>query len=183
MELFILVIIIVVYVNAAKNSKTNANALFNKVLVKKGFRNIKQVSFRNYLKRMTADCKGENFIFEVNIGPSIINKNDIIVFYNYAKSVHIHNMIVVANRDQVSLDAQKEMAGFKIQLWDSGKLNSMLMEDRDDALGESTVSVLQTSSVSEDKCEIDSSKFDPIQEGKKADSIFSIGIFNKPDKL
>lgn len=182
----LIIIILVFYFIYKKFIIGNSNlAMFNKVAIKQGFSNIRNLpSISTKYNLISADAKGENFLFAIKIGPSEISNNDIIAIYERAKKIHIHNVILVTDYINNS-NIIKQLSSYNIEVWDRNKMLLLLRDVTEitrTTVNTQSNNILHTSNASDDKCEIEP-PFDPIKDGRtEAHSILG-SLFNKPNKL
>lgn len=182
----IIIIFVIAYICKKVSSKSSKNLLY-RVLSVQRFTNIREIPFDSELSFITADAKGENFLFAVKNYNSEITKNFIDKIVRKSQQLHRHNVIlVVSNLSNVAL--KKYLTLNNIKVWDTSTLMSFLDSDinNENVYTNKPISnsqILSTSDTSNDTCKIEKSSYNPIQEGEgKVSSIFS-GLFDKPDQL
>lgn len=169
--IIIFIVIYVVFKKSLQNSITIENKL-NTLFKVQNFHNISKDASIPGISLITASSHGENYLFakKNNMIPFAII--DINLIYEKAQQQHIHNIIILQQSNTFSNNILEKIKEYNIQIWDQNKINSLISSP-------STHSVLSTSDTSDDKCKIDTSYFNPIQEP----SSFWKNIFKKPDRL
>ena len=183
----IIIIFVIVYICKKLSSKSPKNLLY-RVLSVQRFTNIREIPFDTELSFITADAKGENFLFAVKNYNSAITKNFIDKIVRKSQQLHRHNIILVVSNLTDDVTITKYLKVNNIKVWDTTTLMSFLDSniDNENVYTNKPISnsqILSTSDTSDDTCKIESSSYNPIQEGEgKVLSIFS-GLFDKPDQL
>lgn len=134
-----------------------------------------------------ADKSGENFVFAIKNTSYPFTITDVFTLYDKAEKLHIHNKILITDYPvDASSAIYKKVREYKITVWNSNKLKSLVENEFNDSFESSTSSKtsspLSTSNTSDDNCEIEEAN-DPIQDGSfNTHGIFSF-LGNKPDRL
>lgn len=180
-----IIVIIIVYFVYKKVKESNPKALLYKMFNTQKFSNIKEIAYEGDSVFIRADGKGENFLFVVKNNPTGVNSNLINKIKATAQQFHIHNIIFVTSV-LTDINIVRTLKTNNIKYWDIATLKSFstpTLENDNSYINIAKQTILQTSDVSNDKCKIDASSYDPIQEGDyKTGSIFS-GLFDKPERL
>lgn len=180
----IIIIFIIYYIYKKANQKSSKTLLYQMFSVQK-FSNIKEIAYEGDIVYIRADGKGENFLFAVKNSPTGITQNLINRIKEKSQQLHIHNVIFVTTSIS-DVNVIRNLKANNIKYWDNTTIKSFLMPNlnTENAINNtSKPTILSTSDTSNDKCKIEPSSYDPIQEGEyKVGSIFS-GLFDKPDRL
>lgn len=170
MDLIIIFIIIYVLYNKYFQNSSITEYKLNTLFKVQHFSNIKRDSTIPGMLLITADSRGENYLFAKKIIPfSIIDINTI---YEKAQKDHIHNIVILHSNNAINNNLLEKIKEYNIQIWDNKKIDSLITSP-------STSSILQTSNTSDDTCKIDNNQFEPIQEPTS----FWKNLFKKPDRL
>ena len=173
--MFDLIIIIVIIYSIYK--KYNSTQKLTTILQAKGFSNIITVKQNNSSTWVTANFHGDNYLFEVVKNGSNVTNASINTLIDYAAKNHYHNIILVPGNSVISNTAKPAISNANIQIWDNAKLNSLSAKSRENV----SSAIIQKMPL-HDKCKIDTPQ-DPIQDGTKANSIFSNFFGNKIERL
>lgn len=184
LNLIIYILIIYWIFKYIKKHSSSAYTLLYKVFTVQQFSNISNVYSTSSLAIIRADNNGENFLFGVKKDLSVFTVQDIEKIYAIAQGLHIHTAVIATNTPITTTNSiYRKIREYNIDVWDIPKL-TILSAEMSSANSSHKSSVLKTSDTSDDKCKIDPSSFDPIQDESavKTTSLFS-GLFNKPDHL
>ena len=180
---FIFFIIVIMYLSTAS---TPTYSLLQKVFVAKRFSNISTIYSYNNFYIIKADAKGENYIFGVKKTNSFFTFSEISKLYDYAQKNHIHSIVLVNYSPITPSDSiYKKIKEYGIDVWDIQKLLSLSEVNTPNSSNNSITnnhSILKTSDTSNDKCKIEKSSFNPIQDGTLSEGLFS-KLFDKPTRL
>ena len=180
----IIIIFIIYYIYKKANQKSSKTLLYEMFKFQR-FSNIKEIAYEGDIVYIRADGKGENFLFVVKNMPTGITQNLINRIKEKSNQLHIHNVIFVTS-SLSDVNIIRTLKTNNIKYWDNATIKSFLIPNLDTENAINNVpepTILSTSDTSNDKCKIEKSSFDPIQEGEhKVGSIFS-GLFDKPDRL
>lgn len=166
----LVIIFFVIYAIYKKyNSGVSQNFISN--LQKKGFGNIAYLQQNPTSTFIKADFHGENYLFCMPKNTNIISQTMVNVFVEYAAKNHFHKLVLVAGNAKISDTAKKVISDYEIEIWNAAKLNELAQQDY----------VIQKNKT-DDTCPIEES-VDPIQDGTKANSIWSSLFENKIEKL
>lgn len=180
----IIIIFVIYYIYKKANQKSSKTLLYQMFNVK-NFSNIKEVAYEGDVVYIRADGKGENFLFVVKNNPIGITPILIQNIKIKAQQMHLHNIVFVTSAI-TDLNIIRLLKSNNIKVWDNATLKSFLNPGLDNDNTITTIekpTILSTSDTSNDKCKIEPSSYNPIQEGEhKVGSIFS-GLFDKPERL
>lgn len=166
--------IIIIYIIYKKLSDTSYVGL-NSFLVKSGFNNINTIKENSSGSFVVANFHGENFLFfTAKCSLSTNTANEII---DFANANHYHNIIVVLGNTTITPSISSLLSKNNITIWKNLTLKNLVNITPDTVAR----SVLKTSNI-DDNCEIYES-YDPIQDGKKANTILGNIFNNKIEKL
>lgn len=159
---------------SSKSKKQNVNTLLSEVFEVQHFSNIKTSSFSD--KKMSvidASSHGENYIFGIR-NNTLFLPGEIDLLHKLSEKEHIHNVIIVTSSENfIPSNTLVKIKNYGMEIWNTEKLNSLLNEN---------ISTLKTSDTSDDTCDIDENKDDPIDNSPKVNTFLG-GLFNKPDRL
>lgn len=143
------------------------------ILQKKGFKNITQIKHPKFMYLFQADFHGDNYLIFYGINPIIAESVDSL--YEFASIKHYHNIIIIIDNSSISNSAKTKIEKYNIKILNPNEIANNFSPETN------TSSIINKMPL-DDNCKIDES-YEPIQDGKKANSIFGNLFNNKIEKL
>lgn len=172
-EFIIVIFIIYIVFKKSAQSQTISSNKLKDLFTAQNFHSITKDLSIPGIALTSASSHGENYLFAQKNNMTQFSTMDITAIYEKAQKFHIHNIILLApSTTSFSSYLLEKIKNYDIKIWDNKKIDSLIYSAYNN-------SVLSTSDTSDDKCKIDSSSFEPIQEPTS----FWKNLFNKPDRL
>lgn len=171
----LIVILFIIYVIYKKYNHNSPLKLIS-ILQNKGFHNISTVKNLPSSSWISATLHGEHYLFEMIKNANPVTNSSITTFVEYATKAHFHNMILVPGNAIISNSAKAEIEKYNIQVWDSSQLTTLSNTNSEN------IAPFVKPKITVDTCEI-SEPEDPIQDGKKVNSIWGNLFKHKIERL
>lgn len=146
-------------------------------LEKKGFSNISLLYKSSTFNIYSAIYKGDNHAILIPTATASITNGTINILVDTSVKAHLHNKIIVLFNNTISKSANQ-----KIQEYDISLLHYNTLKSNSETAITTFYKPIYKREL-DDNCKIDSSSFDPIQEGKADTSLFRLLFNNKIEKL
>ena len=170
------IVIIFIFYIIYKKYNHNSETKLTTTLQNKGFRNITTIRRNTSSTWITANLHGDNYLFEVMKNGSNVTNSSINTLMEYVTKAHFHNAILVPGNAAISNTAKSAIEQYHIEIWDNSKLISFSNSSTED------IASMIKPKITNDTCPIPKAD-DPIQDGKKANSILGNFFNNKVEKL